>query len=308
MLDRPFDTITQDLRSTFRPQREWAQRKGLLLMAAFFFSGIGAGGWLFSLFLHWWQGLVWSLGTVVVASGAAHMAFLGHPERFWRAFRQPNTSWISRGIVGLTLFAITGVLYLLAGAPAWGQASFLGRAFLALTVVGAIWLLVYKGFVFACAKGIPFWNTAMLPALFFVTGLRGGAALVLLLAVAGSGGLDLRPLEIAKMWVAVSFGGLLLFYLWATSESGVAARRSVQELVRGRVSLAFYGGVLAVGLVLPLAWGAVGLLRPQPEWAWVVVSLSSLIGDLYVTYAIAKAGVYRPLAGDFRVSPKAPGQ
>ncbi|MBI2917764.1 MAG: polysulfide reductase NrfD [Chloroflexi bacterium] len=304
MLDRPFDYIGQDLRSTFRPQREWAQRRGLLLIAAFFFSGIGAGGWLFSLFLSWPTGLVWSLATVVVASGAAHLAFLGRPERSWRVLLRPQTSWISRGVLGIVFFAVSGVLYLLTGAPAWADAGPGGRLLLTLSAFGAVWLLVYKGFVFAYAKGIPFWNTAMLPALFFVTGLRGGSALVLLLAVVAPEGPDLYPLEIAKLWVAVSFGALLAFYLWATSESCVAARRSVRELLGGRVSVAFYLGVLAVGLLLPLAWGAVGLFRAQPEWAWAVVSFSSLIGDFYATYAVSKAGVYRPLAGDFRVAPK----
>ncbi|MBI2919132.1 MAG: polysulfide reductase NrfD [Chloroflexi bacterium] len=306
MLDRPFDTIAQDLRSTFRPQREWVQRKGLLLLGAFFFSGIGAGGWLFSLYLDWNQGLLWSLGVVVVASGVAHLAFLGRPERFWRALSRPQTSWISRGIWGIGFFGLSAVLYLLMGADPWAEASILGRLWLVLSVAGAVWLLVYKGFVFAYCKGIPFWNTAVVPALFFATGLRGGASLVLLLAVAGPSGLELHPLEVAKLWLALSFGALLVFYLWATRESGVAARRSVQDLVRGRVSVAFYAGVIAVGLVLPLAWSAVGLYRAQPDSVWIVVALSSLVGDLYVTYAVAKAGICRPLAGDFRVPARTP--
>ncbi len=42
------DVRRTDLRSEYRPQREWVDGRGLLIVIAHFFSGIGAGAWLFS--------------------------------------------------------------------------------------------------------------------------------------------------------------------------------------------------------------------------------------------------------------------
>ena len=79
----PFDTIHEDVRSVFRPQREWINRQGLILVAAHFLSGIGDGAWIMSWLLKSSPGLL--LGFLAVGlSGIAHFFFLGTPLRFWR--------------------------------------------------------------------------------------------------------------------------------------------------------------------------------------------------------------------------------
>ena len=42
------DQERQDLAQVYRPQREWIDARGLLIVIAHFCSGIGAGAWLWS--------------------------------------------------------------------------------------------------------------------------------------------------------------------------------------------------------------------------------------------------------------------
>jgi len=41
------DQRLQDLTLPYRPQREWIEGRGLLVVIAHFFSGVAAGVWLF---------------------------------------------------------------------------------------------------------------------------------------------------------------------------------------------------------------------------------------------------------------------
>ena len=107
----PFDSITQDVGAIFRPQREWAQGCGLFLISAHFLSGAGAGAWIFAVLFGFRPGLFLGL-AVVLLGGLGHLAFLGKPSRFWRIVTRVQSSWISRGLVGVTLFSVCAFLYL----------------------------------------------------------------------------------------------------------------------------------------------------------------------------------------------------
>lgn len=292
LLADPFQTLTADIRERFRPQREWSQRRGLLLILAHFLTGTGAGGWLFSLFLSHGAGLWVSLG--LVATGAvAHLLFLGRPERFWRMARRVRSSWISLGFVGMQVFVLGALVLLLVGGleAEEGFSTFLLRG---LTVLGAGWIVVYKGFVWGSSKGIPLWHTPLVPILYMAYGLRAGAALLLLLA-ALDGGSQVTALEVMKLWLAVSTAVLVLIYLGMMRGSGVTALRSVELLLFGRVALPFYLGAVLLGLVIPILIGGLALFDGVPAGLLGLIALLSLLGDLAIIYCIARAGLYRPL-------------
>lgn len=295
--ENPFDKLPEDLRATLRPQREWVAGRGVFLLLGHFLSGAGAGAWLFSVYFGLPAGMFLSL-MVVALGGVAHLLFLGRMERAWRIVRRPHSSWISRGLLSMALFLASGGLYLLleqSGTAATG----LGRVLLGLSLVGMAGILVYKGFVYAVSRAIPFWNTPLLPPLYIAYGVRGGAAILLMAAALGVGGVELRPLELIKLWVVVSSAVLVLIYLAGMSSSGVAARRSVAELLGGRASLAFYGGVVALGLAVPIGLGLFSYYGSVSMAVLGLVGLSSLIGDFYVKYCVARAGIYLPLSGEF---------
>lgn len=299
MLTDPFVKLPEDVSAVFRPQREWVERQGLLLILAFFLSGIGAGAWIFSTptFFNVPAGLMIGLLILVVGSGGAHLAFLGHPLRAWRMVVRFRSSWVSRGMVGVGVFSVPAVLYVLPayfpGLP-WTQGSPFGKGMMVLSMLGAVWVATYKGFVFAVAKGIPFWNSPLLPPLFIAYALRGGLAILLLIAAWGGEFAGFHTVEAVKLWTVVSSAALVLFYVWIMSEAGVAARRSVLEIVRGRVSVAFYLGVVAIGILIPLGGGSLAFFMELSRPAVGFIGACSLIGDFYVTYSIAKAGIYLP--------------
>ena len=67
----------------YTPQKEWIDGRGLWLWLAFFFSEIGAGLFIVSLFLGFWLGGV--IGWISCAlGGGLHLVYLGKPLRAWR--------------------------------------------------------------------------------------------------------------------------------------------------------------------------------------------------------------------------------
>src|SRR5512145_1736400 len=125
--------LRHDLAQVYRPQREWIEGRGLLVVVAHFFSGIGAGAWLLSALFEVHAGLWLGLACVGLFSGLAHLAFLGRPERFWRILRRPHASWISRGIWSIGVLVAGGGCYLLLDAPPVVRALLLG-----LSLAGAL--------------------------------------------------------------------------------------------------------------------------------------------------------------------------
>ena len=284
------DVRRTDLRSEYRPQREWIDGRGLLIVIAHFFSGIGAGAWLFSVWLDFPAGMLLALICVGLLSGLAHLAFLGRFERFWRMLKRPHRSWISRGIWGIGIFGV-GAVGALLGPPAWKGAM------VGLSLVGCAIILLYEGFVYAASRAIPFWRTRLLPILYIAYGLRGGAALLLVLAAFGGTTFELAAIEAIKLWVVASTAVLVLLYLVAAKRAGGAAAHSVSRLIAGPISPAFYGGTVLLGLLVPLGLGMARELGTGGLSVLALIGVSSLIGDFYVKYCVVKAGTYVPLRG-----------
>jgi formate-dependent nitrite reductase membrane component NrfD len=290
---RSVDTHRQrltDLNLTYRPQREWIEGRGLLVVVAHFFSGVGAGAWLFSVALDYDAGLVISLALVGLA-GAAHLAFLGQPQRFWRVALRPHSSWVSRGLCGLAMFLAGAIPY---AVPAVRD-SVVGAVALGVSLAGMAVVLIYNGFVYAVSRAIPFWHLPLLPVLYVAYGLRGGAAALLVAAAVAGEEFDIDLLGVIKLWVVVSSAVLVLLHLALARTAGGAARRSARELVVGEVSPTFYAGVVFLGLVIPIVLGAIGATTGSSRGLLAVIGLSSLAGDFYVKYCIVKAAVYRPI-------------
>jgi formate-dependent nitrite reductase membrane component NrfD len=291
-LSDQLDLRRQDLSEVYRPQREWIDGRGLLIVIAHFFSGIGAGAWLWSTLYDFNLGRWLAFGCVVGLSGAAHLAFLGRWDRFWRVLRRPHQSWISRGMWAIGVFALAAIA---AEVPAIAASPGATLA-VGVSVLAACAILAYEGFVYAASKAIPFWRTRLLPALYIAYGLRGGAALLLIVAAFGVAGFDVATVEAVKLWVIVSTAVLILLYLVAGSRSGGAAKESVSQLIAGRISPAFYGGTILVGILIPIALTVSRDTLGIPERLLLgAIGVTSLIGDFYVKYCIVKAGVYTPL-------------
>ncbi len=275
----------------YRSQREWAW----LISVAFFLGGVGAGLFIISTFLGFPVGAAVGLAIVAVGKGAAHLLYLGHPERFWRALTRPQTSWISRGLILVVVFVAFGTLSLLVGD------SLTGRVLAGIAVAAALGVAVYSGFVLAYSPAISFWNTALLPLLFLLYAFTGGIALTFVLypwhndSVAKASK-SLETAEVGLVAVALLF---VVVYLATMLYGALPSRQAVRNLLTGRLAALFLWGVVSAGLLVPLViatavrFGDLGV--GTGAWMLAVSGLLELSGGLLFRYCLLKGGVFFPL-------------
>lgn len=294
-----YEKLIEDLRADFRPQRSWGAGRGIFMVIGHFVVGVAAGGWLFALLYASRAGL--TLAFVLAGlGGIAHLINLGRPGLFWRMMAQPGRSWVSRGFWGLSLFLIGSFLYLvplwIPDSP-WQSGSVIGQLGYWLSLIGMVTLMGYMGFVYSSSKAIPFWNSPLHPALYVAYALRGGVAGLLLMQAFGAHGTaTLHELLLWWIWLSalvVAFFALELHGAWTGGNA--AAKHSVQELFAGRMAIAFYGGTLALGLLVPsgLVWW--GLYGQTSLLAMALLALASAMGDFFMKYTTIRAGVHLPV-------------
>ena len=297
-LHHRYDQLIDDLKSEYRPQREWAEGRGFFLIVGHFLVGLAAGAWLFGLGFEDSFALLsgWLLAGL---GGLAHLVNIARPERALRMMTRFRTSWVSRGFWGLVFFMIGATVYLvtlLAPAAIGGTDTIIAQAAMALSIAGAVILIGYMGFVYTASKGIPFWDSNLHPVLYMSYAARGGAAMVLLGLAFGAGtGIDAEIL--LELWLTATALAAILWILeiqGAYASRDDAAIRSVRDILSGRLAFAFYAGMLLIGLLLPAVLIA-GIVAPLSSAVMGTVALASVAGDFFMKYASIKAGRYLPL-------------
>lgn len=291
------DEFTVELRA----QREW----NWLIVIAFFLGGISGGLFLLSTYLDFSLGL--SAAMVIVALGTCTALYfdLGRPDRVLRLFSQVGSSWISRGTLLISIFIVFGILSVLPSFGwftwlPWSASTGLGQAIRAIALVSAFGVIIYAGFVMSYSPSIPFWNTTLLPVIFVFYALMGGAGAAFLMIWATRDAERiaqlLGPIEILLI---VGTMVLLFSYVMTMYYSTVAARESVRMLLAGSLRWAFWGGVVVVGLVVPLAlatYTRVSGIDPSLAVAILAgVGVFELFGGLLFRYSLLRAGVYVPV-------------
>src|SRR4030042_5762414 len=99
----------------YTPQKEWVERRGVFLWLAFFFIELGAGMFFVASFFNSMPAMVMGWLICGVLGGGFHLLFLGKPSRFWRMAISSGwkTSWISRGLIFVSLFLLLGLVHML---------------------------------------------------------------------------------------------------------------------------------------------------------------------------------------------------
>ena len=283
----------------FTFQKEWVEKRGFFLVLAFFLGGLGAGLYLMSMYLGFYPGLITGFLIVVVGKGVAHIIYLGKPWRFWRGFLRPQTSWISRGLLSIVVFAGAAVFQLAPTIPrlSWLPWTADNLAIQVFVIIGALALMAYTGFALSAVRAIRAWNTSLMPVLFIVYSFMGGTGLALGMLSGIDNTIDIASVETIAIWLLIIGAVLLGIYLLTTNDTAPEGKRSVFELVRGRASPYFLVGVVFFGLVIPLfAAGYSLLVHEMPPAVIAIVSACELIGGFSMRYSIFKAGAYAPLA------------
>lgn len=286
---RPFEFMTR-----YTPQREWIEGRGVLLWLAFFFIELGAGMFFIAALFNGLLAMFIGWLICIILGGGCHLLYLGQPLRFYRAFLRPQTSWISRGMIFIALFIVLGTWQM---ASAYWSSSPLGL--LVAAEVMAFLVIIYGGFAMNYVNGIPLWNTALLPVLYVVAGLWGGAELALGVALAGGGLGEAGPRmeELIRILLA-AFILIVAAYLISVRYGEQAGEVSVKEIVAGRWWPLFWIVVVLLGIAFPLGVVVDGLVAGLEAIPAALLSLSilfELLGDLSLRYLILRNGFYHPL-------------
>ncbi len=281
--------MTHEFTVELKCQQEWSWVVAIDL----FLSGLGAGLFL----LYQTLGLpnsmaVFSIALVAIG-GLILLAELGHPLRAWRAISKPLSSWISRGVLFVIVFLLSGSLYLISTVNSlswlpWGQATFVATSLWAVAGLSALLVAFYPGLVLSASPSIPFWNSPGLSLLYFCQSLLGAGGIVLLLSPFGL--FASRPQwvnSVMTFLIVVNFV-LIVVYFAVLAGSNVSAKESVRLLTGGLLGWTFWGGVVLFGMIIPLT---VVLWIPP---ATPVAGAFILMGGLLFRYCVLKAGVYVP--------------
>lgn len=275
-----------------KPQKEW----GWMVITYLFLGGAGAGLFLASLYIGhpWAEGL----GLLLLLVGTLFLLLdLGRPERFWRAFFRARTSWISRGCYFITALTLLGGLDLVLQA----SGSDAGAVWLVKVgaAIAAVAVMVYTGFVLSPSPAIPFWNSTFFPVIFFAYSLLAGIDFLILASpVLPPPAIDLARLEKVQFGLVVLCLLMVMSHLSVMSSSAIAARKSIQLLTRGKWGMLFLGGVIGVGLVLPLLLASPVLWQPSFQTMFAITALLALLrlfGDYLFRFLVIRAGLYDPL-------------
>lgn len=283
----------------YRQQEEWAW----LIASAFFMGKVGGGMFMVALFTGYPMAAMIGLLVVAVGKSAAHLMYLGRPERCWRALAKPLSSWISRGLWAMVLFIVFGLLYL---APYFSWLSWLPisegdglwQTVRFLAAVSAFVVMVYDGFVMNASPAISLWNTALMPIICLFYSMLAGMTTNLFLFNNGiaTEGVSIGSLENMEVWLIVTNLIILGTYLMSMFNSNSGSRESVLLLVKGRYAWPFWLGVVIIGFMLTLL---VTLFFSGNESASTVllVTAADLLGHFIIFFLLLRAGVYTPVLG-----------
>lgn len=292
---------------------------GPLLAWYLFLAGAGAGAYLVSAVAarlgDRYRALVKPgifLGAPLVGIGSLLLLFdLGAPLQFWRAFLRPNSSMISVGIIIITVFIIlSGIHLLLVLFPKFKVDKGIVSWLSAIAGLFALGTAIYTGLLLGVVKAVPFWNSPMIPLLFLVSAVSTGMGAVLLF-VGLRRWVTPKAVEAEGEQVAESVHALsrfdiplivtellvLFFLLFIMAASGEAAGKSVSFLVAGGYAVAFWLGIVVVGLLLPVTIEAWTLSRGKEislsrlADLGVLAGLCLLVGGVILRFAVIAAGL-----------------
>ena len=296
-----------------KAQSKW----GWLVAAYLFLAGLGGGAYVTGVVADRlgpeWAGIAKigvCLGFPCVAAGCLFLLLdLGSPVNFWRAAMRPNTSWIARGTIIISMFMVVGFIHVAFWLwPFNGLAESEGarRCLGAIGVIFAFGTMIYTGILLAASRPIAFWSTAMLPLLFLVSALSTGIMAVVL--IASMGGVNEGPIHsLARCDIGLIILEfmVLAFFLQATHRVP-ESRASAQLVLTGAVAPLFWWGVAVLGLTAPLVLDLLGTYALEGGGARTVAILASIcgiIGGLLLRQVVLSAGIHAPLrAGRFEIA------
>ena len=319
----------------------WGWQIGLYL----FLGGMSAGAAAFAGLIHLGKGkddvktlcVTYWLAAAGLAVGALLLlADITNPLRgllLWQSFSNFG-SWMTVGVYLLILAIADFGLLALVFTYRWKKAPSakdperqipFAKASKALAGVGialGCGVAAYTGILLMSAPGIPFWDTALLPLLFFVSGIDTGVAEIELVSwftsrrEAHEGqnrethrflSRSVCVLVVAELVVLIAYLGTMCAAGSGEGAMGEAMGRSAQALLFGELAVWFWILVVVIGLALPLVVALLGLRKERaadrPEdgakhsaLLTCVGACGALLGGCALRFLILSAGSHADLA------------
>jgi formate-dependent nitrite reductase membrane component NrfD len=277
-----------EFRMGYQTQGQWSW----LITSAFFLGSVGAGLFLISYFSGFRLGAGIGLLIVGVGKTTAHLLFLGRPERFLRVITRWRTSWIARGAIAMGAFLACGFVYL----ARYLHISFVPHSvtvgFGVVAVIMACVVMVYDGFVMKASKGIPLWDTYLMPVLVLFYALLGGTTLTLVTEYFSGATTHMR-LE----WLEIAFlvlNAILISLVLMMAQTRHAAQASVALLMRGPVTRLFFGAALGLGIGGTIVLVAISVATGNKA-ALIVGAATDLVGHFFVFFSLLQVGLHPPI-------------
>jgi len=246
--------------------------------------------------------------TVLVAIGASLLIFeLGRPFQFHRVFSREKAI-MTVGAYMLSLLIGVSFAYgtfLFSFLP-WHPLEGLRQLGAVIGLLLGISVIIYTGVLPASMKARPFWHGPALPVLFMVSAISNGIAVQYLLVQVLASGNDAavaKGLLSAANIVLLVVGLIVLFIYVLTMRASAAppAAQAANAWLKGRQKLAFWVGLVGIGLVVPLVLYAFGITI-----TCILASVGVLIGGIVLRFLIIYSGDRTPLPGEAEFLAKLP--
>lgn len=239
------------------------------------------------------------LGVGLVLLGVVFLlADLGRVDRAYTLFTNPTWSAVSVGAYAIFMFSLCA-FYLIAirqlslpVPPAAVRVVVESASLIFATVI-----MVYTGVLLAGMQAVALWSSAYVPALFLLSSLSTGIAVVLVAALfIEMPRRDLVMLRVvARIDAALIVAEIVVFVLFAiVMLSSPDAGGAIREMLNGTFAETFWLGYVVLGLVLPVAIELTAIRR-YTRSTGVLLGVLILIGGFSLRYLIATAGAHEPV-------------
>ena len=90
---------------------------------------------------------------------------------------------------------------------------------------------------------------------------------------------------------------IIVIYLVSARRNSAVAMLSVKELIVGRVAVAFWGGLIVLGIIVPLAISVSSFFTGTVASSIMLITAISChtIGAFALKYCLLKVGIHRPI-------------
>jgi formate-dependent nitrite reductase membrane component NrfD len=230
---------------------------------------------------------------VAVIKSFFHMADLYHPLRAFRMLARPQSSWISRGLIITFVFLIAAfTTIILDYSNMRNPALLLVRI---VSVLAAVALSIYPGFVLRSAKGIQVWRSMWIPIIFLGCGLLGGIGVIKFIGVFDV--TNVAKVSYALFYTLIGLSSIAMIgIIYHAYHVGEVGRVVTRKILVGSLRYWFWLGIVFAGVLTPFSLLIVdNMVKVSPAVFLLSNSLSALVFGICTVFIILKIGIYEPL-------------